>query len=218
MRPFRAMIALVAGLCLTLSGTQAATFTMEDGAVRFDAPVGFKPLSRKLIETKFARGRPPSFVVGTERATTTIAYDLKGTAVAPNQLTAFRKRLTKVLPRIVAGLKWIENKTIKIDGRDFGLMEMTSTAIDTDIHNIMLFTSYKGQLLIFNFNSTREEFPQYEAQLRESIETIRIGKPVEPADAQTAGGSAAAEPVTSSGEDTGRGVEADTTSGATAAQ
>ena len=218
MRAFPALIALVAGLCLTISDAHAATFTMEDGAVRFEAPVGFKPLSRKLIETKFARGRPPSFVVGTERATTTIAYDLKATAVAPNQLTAFRKRLTKVLPRIVAGLKWIENKTVKIDGRDFGLMEMTSTAIDTDIHNIMLFTSYQGRLLIFNFNSTREEFPQYEAQLRESIETIRIGKPAEPAGAQTGGGAATANTGPSGSQGSGTDDQTNTPSGAAATQ
>jgi len=51
---------------------------------------------------------------------------------------------------------------------------MTTNAVDTDIYNIMLFTCYKGKMLIFNFNSTREEFKKYEKDLRKSIRTIKI--------------------------------------------
>jgi len=53
-------------------------------------------------------------------------------------------------------------------------MEMTSRAIDQDIHNIVLITSHKGKMLMFNFNSTKNEFPKMESILRDSINTITL--------------------------------------------
>jgi hypothetical protein len=54
---------------------------------------------------------------------------------------------------------------------------MTSEAKDTDIHNIMLMTPQQSGFLVFNFNSTREEFPAVEAELRKAIESIRRSPP-----------------------------------------
>lgn len=51
---------------------------------------------------------------------------------------------------------------------------MTSSAVDTDIHNIMLITGIGEEMLVFNFNSTREEFPQVEKALRASIDSIKV--------------------------------------------
>ena len=44
----------------------------------------------------------------------------------------------------------------------------------TTIHSIMIFTGYKGQMLLFNFNSTQDEFPKWEKVLRESLQSISI--------------------------------------------
>ena len=44
----------------------------------------------------------------------------------------------------------------------------------TTIHSIMIFTGYKGQMLLFNFNSTQDEFPKWEKALRESLQWISI--------------------------------------------
>ncbi len=51
---------------------------------------------------------------------------------------------------------------------------MTSHAIDTDIYNIMLITSLKEKMLVLNFNSTAKEFPEIEASLRKSIQSIEF--------------------------------------------
>ena len=53
-------------------------------------------------------------------------------------------------------------------------LELQSNAIDADIHNIMLLTSYGKQQLVLNFNSTTEEFDKYQSGLRASIQSIEI--------------------------------------------
>jgi hypothetical protein len=55
-------------------------------------------------------------------------------------------------------------------------METTSSAIDTDIYNIMMLTGYDNRMLIFNFNSTKEDFPKFEKALRASLASIQIPK------------------------------------------
>jgi len=80
----------------------------------------------------------------------------------------------KTFERIIPGLAWQRREMIEHGGQTWVLFEMTSNAIDTDIHNLMLFTPYREQLLIFNFNSTRQEFPALEAALRRSLQTIRL--------------------------------------------
>ena len=55
-------------------------------------------------------------------------------------------------------------------------MEMTSNAVDTDIYNIMLLTGVEEKMLVFNFNSTKKDFPKYEAALRKSLNSVKLPK------------------------------------------
>lgn len=54
---------------------------------------------------------------------------------------------------------------------------MTSKADGTLIHNMMLMTPLKGKMLMFNFNSTQNEFSTIETELRKSVASITIEHP-----------------------------------------
>lgn len=163
-------------VCLVVAsaGAVAETLTLDNGGISFEAPDGFKPLNKPLVVSKYPRGQPPRYVIGNETATTTIAYDLKPHEIPMDKIDEFREAFTKVLPRMIPGLEWKRNETVTLSGRKWALFEMTSFALDVDIYNIMLFTGYKGQMLLFNFNSTKNEFPAYEAALRQSLQSIQV--------------------------------------------
>jgi hypothetical protein len=152
----------------------AKQISIDGGKVTFDAPDEFAPLSQEMISFKYPSSRAPKYVVGNSSGATTIAYDLKPNNIPANKLDEVRQAFTKMFPRMIPGLEWKENKIIDLAGKKWGYMEMTSHAVDTDIYNIMLFTGYNNQMLIFNFNSTTEEFPKYEASLRRSLGSIQI--------------------------------------------
>ena len=69
---------------------------------------------------------------------------------------------------------WKRKEIIEMAGQRWIFLEMTSSAIDTDIYNIMLITPFDGKMLIFNFNSTKEDFAEQEAALRASVASIRL--------------------------------------------
>lgn len=160
-----ALFALVLPVC-------AEQFCIAGSGVSFDAPSGFTRLTEEEIALKYPSNRAPAFVVGNDRRTTSIAYDLKPQEFSAEKLDEAKTAFENLFQRIVAGLVWKDRKIITLQGQRWIYLEMTSQAIDTDIHNIMLVTSHKGKLLLFNFNSTRNEFPNVEAALRKSIKSI----------------------------------------------
>lgn len=152
----------------------AETFYLDDDHVSFDAPASFTKLSDQEIATKFPSNRAPKFVVGNEKRSVTIAYDVKPDHLEVGDLPAFQESMTQMFSRVVPNIRWIKSEVVTIHGRDFAHLEFISSAIDADIHNVMLTTSYQKQMLMFNFNATVADFDAYETQLRQAIDSIVV--------------------------------------------
>jgi len=152
----------------------AKTIKIDGGGVVFNSPVGFEPLSQRMMRAKFPSNGAPQNVIGNSLATTTIAYDIKNHKLSQTTLGYTRDDLLKTLPKLIPGLVWKQNKIIRHSGQKWIYLEMTSKAVDTGIYNIMMVTDYKGKMLMFNFNSTIEDFTRYERELRKSIFSIEI--------------------------------------------
>jgi hypothetical protein len=147
-----------------------------DSGATFEAPEGFEPLSKDLISKKWPTDRAPGYAVGTPTGSTTVAYDLKPHQVPQDALPEAQKSFTKLFERMIPGLEWKKNEIVEHAGQKWLLMEMTSNAVDTDIYNIMILTGLGNRMLVFNFNSTKDDFPKYEAALRKSLKSIKLPK------------------------------------------
>ncbi|MDB4618242.1 hypothetical protein OAG53_01055 [Akkermansiaceae bacterium] len=154
----------------------AEPIKVADTEVTFDPPEGFKPLSKEIIATKWPTNRAPAYAIGTPTGSTTVAYDLKPNSIPQEALPEVQKSFTQLFERMIPGIAWKKNEIIEHSGQKWLMMEMTSNAVDTDIYNIMLMTGFEGKMLIFNFNSTKEDFPKYEAALRKSLKSVKLPK------------------------------------------
>jgi hypothetical protein len=168
---------LIASLFAMLPYLSAEPIKVADTGVTFEAPEDFKPLSKVIIAAKWPTNRAPAFAVGTPSGGTTVAYDLKPNNIPQEALPEVKKSFTELFERMIPGIAWKKNEIIEHSGQKWLLMEMTSNAVDTDIYNIMLMTGYQGKMLVFNFNSTKEDFPKYEAALRKSLKSVTLPKP-----------------------------------------
>jgi hypothetical protein len=161
-------------LSLFAAHANSETFSIPDVGVSFEAPLGYTKLDAAEIAIKYPSNRAPAFVVGNARRTTSIAYDLKPNGFPADKIGEVKEFFEKTFDRVVPGIDWKQRKLIDMLGQQWIYLEMSSRAIDTDIHNIMLVTPLQGKMLIFNFNSTKDEFPKVEAELRESIKSISL--------------------------------------------
>ena len=163
-------------LSVFASPAVAERVRIPETSVSFEPPTGFTELSQAEIDVKFPSKKGPAFVIGNERRTTTVAYDVKPLALQEKDLQGTLDGFDEMLKRGIPGLVWKERKLLELDGQKWIYLEMTSTALDTDIYNILLMTPYSGKTLVFNFNSTKEDFPKLEAVLRASVASIRFRK------------------------------------------
>ena len=145
-----------------------------DGRVSFVPPAGFKAWTKEQISAKYAGGSPPQYVFADETGVVTVGVRFSPGKVAPQQLPEFKTALEQMLPRTIPGLKWVAREFVTINGRKWLHLEMTSHAIDTDIHNHMYATSFDGKALIFGFNSTIENYPKMKVSLLNSAQTITV--------------------------------------------
>ena len=163
-------------MILCVGSSMANPVFIGDTKVTFIPPAEFKKLPQRIIDLKWPNNRAPKYVVGNETASTTVAYDLKPNNIPQEHLAEIQKTFTDIFNRAVPGIQWKKNEIITHSGQKWIFLEMTSNAIDTDIHNIMMLTGYNGKMLIFNFNSTKEDFVKYEEQLRVSLKSIKLPK------------------------------------------
>lgn len=171
-------IPLLIAVLFTLAPLLSAeSIKVADTEVTFEAPEDFKPLSKEIIATKWPTNQAPAYAIGTPSGATTVAYDLKPHNIPQEALPEVQKSFTELFERIIPGIAWKKNEIIEHSGQKWLLMEITSNAVDTDIYNIMLMTGYQGKMLVFNFNSTKEDFPKYEAALRKSLKSVKLPKP-----------------------------------------
>ncbi len=157
-----------------LSLAFADPIKVGDTEITFEPPEGFKEVSQEIIDLKWPTNRAPKFVIGDESASTTVAYDLKPHQIPQDKLGDVQKSFTQLFERMVPGINWKKNEIIEHSGQKWIFMEMTSSAIDTDIYNIMFLTGFGDEMLVFNFNSTKENFAKYEASLRASLKSIKL--------------------------------------------
>lgn len=158
-----------------LSGTSwAERINVPETTVSFEAPAGFTALSDEEIKAKYPSSRAPRFVLGNASRGTTVAFEIRAHAIPDSALDHAMAAFEQVLSRIIPGIAWKRREIVQRAGQRWIELEATSNAVDTDIHNLMLITPYDGKMLMFNFNSTKEQFPRFEQQLRTSIESIRL--------------------------------------------
>lgn len=172
--PVGKVMALI--LLLAMGRLGARELRIGGTGVSFEVPDEFTALSQSLIDRKWPLRNAPRFAVGTPTGSTTIAYDLKDQDISRLDPDELRKKLETVFERMVPGIRWIDRRVINRAGRKWIFFEMSSHALDTDIHNLILISPLGRQMLVFNFNSTRAEIGRYRPLFIRSILSIRIDK------------------------------------------
>jgi hypothetical protein len=156
------------------SWVSAEEVTLKDGAISFTVPKGFRAQSAEEISLKFPRGNAPAVVYANSNGGVSIAVTFSPAKVTRDQLPELKASMEQMLPRLIPNLQWLTREIIVSNGTPWVHLELTSSAVDTDIHNHMYFTSHQGHMLGFNFNSTTGAFPSYSKSLLDSFKSIRL--------------------------------------------
>lgn len=145
------------------------------GKATISLPAGLDAMSDEARKAKFG-ANPPQEVYANERGTVSVAV-----AVSPYPGSHTLKALT---PAMAAGLNkagnvadWHKIGLRKIDGREFGVLEFNSKAIDTEIYNHIYLTKRGDELVVFTVNSTAGLLDEWRSKLEAIVESTRVSEP-----------------------------------------
>ncbi len=156
------------------NGLAQNTVSLANGRLTFEVPRGFRAMTSEEIALKFPKASPPQYVYANERGGVSIAVTFSQAVVPLERLPALKSAMEQMLPRMTPGLKWISRETVEINGQPWIHLEMTSSAVDTDIHNHMYLTAFDGRMLGINMNSTVKEYKAVAKALVRSRNSIRV--------------------------------------------
>lgn len=157
------------------SGADPRRVALYDGMVSFVPPQEFSRLSEEIISVKFPEAKGPGIVYGNSRTTVSIAITYPPQrALRPEQLPDFKSFMEPLIEKQKEGMQWLRKEFVEINGQRWIHFEFISQAVDTKIHNHMYLTSMDERVLMFNFNSTIEEYDGHKDALERSKDSIRI--------------------------------------------
>lgn len=147
---------------------------LAERQISFVLPDGFTAMSSDEINLKFPGSMPPQFAYGNERRNVSIGVSLSDIDLAPEQLPEVRQFLESFLEESVPGFDWVARDYENIGGNRWIKLEFISQALDTQVHNDLYITSFKGKLLGFNFNSVLDMEKVLRPQLNASRSSISL--------------------------------------------
>ena len=146
--------------------------------ISIDMPAEFTQLDQETMAFKYPRGIPPREGYGNAAASVTIVFGPKRSVpLTANELPDLQAAMTKGFSNPNFAVRWHQNKIMKINGRDWLVMEFTSPAIDTQIRNLMAMTSVDGKMVVASFNTTTQLARKWMPVGRQMINSIRINPP-----------------------------------------
>jgi len=155
-------LAVMTGVLLAVQASAQSTQVtlaeraLLDGAVSVLIPESFSLMSEELLRLKYPSERRPTVVFSNERGSVNLAANLTANAVRPEQIVELHKAMEGTFKNLYPSATWYRSEVITQDGRRYFVLDLLTPAIDTQIRNIMYGTSFKGRLLMFSFNVTRE--------------------------------------------------------------
>lgn len=137
-----------------------ARFDTASASVWFEAPDGFEPIGKTAI--------------GNRSGKTRISYDIKDKDISRVDMEKLSRSFQRVLGKSLPDANWKRSALWQQDGRTWVRLEVESSGPGAGLHKDFLVTGLGDKMLVMHFDSSLDEFEQYEQALHESIESIEI--------------------------------------------
>lgn len=118
-------------------------------------------MSEEMAKTKYPSERRPTIIYTNESGSVNIALNHTQSQVVNSQISAYTDNFKKTFENLYPSAQWYNSSVEKLNGKDVGVLELLTPAIDTEIYNLIWFTDLDGRLLISTFNCTKEQMNEW---------------------------------------------------------
>lgn len=170
------VVILVAAVSTSPAHASETVRQMLDGRVELTAPSELVPMTDEMKKVKYPTSNPPQEVLTDDRGAVNIAGSIR-----PKPPAAKLEEMVDVMATAIGRMRniatWHDKGVTKINGRDFGFLEFTGLALDTEVYSYIYFTFEGDQMILLTVNSTTAKLPKWKSALEKVVASTRIKRP-----------------------------------------
>lgn len=158
----------------SIENTDLKKINALKGKLTLSIPSDFNIMSNEMLLQKYPSGNRPTEVYTNKSGSVNIAVNHTANMIKieqlPELLPVFEQQFTALYPNI----KWLKKELVKINNRDFILLEFETPAIDTPIYNLMAVSSLDGRMLMGSFNCPIGMKGEWKEKANQIINSIKV--------------------------------------------
>ncbi|MGE5599502.1 MAG: hypothetical protein ACM3XS_08995 [Bacteroidota bacterium] len=171
--------ALLAHVLLVLTITSAFAISLEtkilfNGLVEIKIPGDFTAMPADMVKIKYPSANRPDLVYTNEGYSVNIGFKHTTSRASQDQLDEYLDFMVKSLKIAYPEGKFLSNGLESVYGRNVGYLEIITTALDTEIYNLIFFTDAEGRLLLGTFNCPASRLPEWQETALEIALSLRV--------------------------------------------
>ncbi len=178
---WRTVFGIFVVLFLGITSTAAETVRLEqrsilNGKIEILLPAAFKVMDKEMMQLKYPSERRPTIVYTNPAGSVNVAFNHTKSKISPEKIPAMHKYLESTFKNLYPSAKWFDSNLIQINGRRYLMLDVRTPAIDTEIRNMIVGTSFEGRLLLLTFNAVRALEETWVPVGTEIIQSIKISQ------------------------------------------
>lgn len=137
-------------------------------------PQTFSKMSEEMAKIKYPSERRPTVIFTNENASINIAFNHTQNEVLNEQINEVKNSLKESFSNLYPSATWYDQRVETISGKNVGIMELLTSAIDTKIYNLIFFFELDGKLMLGTFNCTEKEMEAYKPVASNIVKSLII--------------------------------------------
>ena len=132
-------------------------------------------MGEEMLRLKYPSEQRPTVVYSNPTGSVNVALNHTGNPVRPADIPAVHEAVDSMFRNLYPSARWYRSELIQIGGKRFFMLDLRTPAIDTEVRNLMVGTSFEGRLLLFTFNAVRDLESAWVPIGTKILDSIRIG-------------------------------------------
>jgi len=137
-------------------------------------PKGFEIMSEEMAKLKYPGERRPTLIYTDEKGLVNVAFNHTMSKASQEQVEAYKETLVTTFKNVYPSASWKSSGVEVINGRKVAYIELVTTAIDTNIYNLIFLTDLDDRLLLCTFNCVESSQEEWETPAHQIMNSLNI--------------------------------------------
>jgi len=137
-------------------------------------PEMFSVMSHEMAQIKYPSQSRPDFILTNPETTINLTFFHKDDEVTNADIEEVKNAIQEIMMRLHPTSKVIDSTVIEVQERNIAYFDFVSSAIDTNVYNLMFFFSLSGTLLMGSFNCLHQDMDDWKEIFIQMLQSVKF--------------------------------------------